>query len=161
MARRARKGRFRRLAWMSALGIAVIVILGFCIYAYYLDRTVTQQFQGRRWTLPAQVYAAPLELYVGAPLPMSEVIAELARLQYRAAPKLDRPGTYRRQDDRIDVALRATRFADEVRPAQVLTIVAEAHSIEALRDAPAQDIPILRLDRSSSAASFPPMARIA
>jgi len=155
MAPRARKVRFRRFAWRSALGLAVIAIGAFCLYAYYLDRTVTQQFQGRRWTLPAQVYAAPLELYVGAPLPMSELVAELARLQYRAAPKLDRPGTYHRQDDRIDVALRATRFADEVRAAQVLTIVAGAHSIEALRDAAGQDIPILRLDPLLIGSIFP------
>ena len=44
---------------------AALAIAG---YLFYLDRLVTRQFEGRRWTLPAQVYAAPLELYAGAPL---------------------------------------------------------------------------------------------
>src|SRR5580700_4190869 len=146
MARRPRKIRRRRALWGSALGLLLLAIIGSAIYIYYIDRSVTLQFQGRRWTLPAQVYAAPLELYVGAPLSMTDLIAELARLQYRPAAKLDRPGAYRRQDERIDIALRATRFADEMRPAQVLTIVAGTRSIEALRDASGHDIPVLRLD---------------
>jgi penicillin-binding protein 1B len=155
MAKRPRKVRFRRLLWRSALGVLLVFLVGIAVYAYYLDRSATLQFQGRRWTLPAQVYAAPLELYVGAPLSMADLSAELARLQYRAAPKLDRPGTFRRQNDRIDIALRATRFTDESRPAQVLSVVAGAHSIEVLRDAAGKDIPILRLDPLLIGSIFP------
>jgi penicillin-binding protein 1B len=155
MARRPRKIRLRRLLWGSALGVLLATIAGICAYVFYLDRSVTQQFQGRRWTLPAQVFAAPLELYVGAPLSMSDLTAELARLQYRATPKLDRPGTYRRQDDRIDIALRATRFADEQRAAQILSIVAGPRSIEALRDSAGHDMPILRLDPLLIGSIFP------
>jgi penicillin-binding protein 1B len=155
MARRPRKLRVRRLLWGSALGVFVIAVAAIAVYVYFLDRSVTQQFQGRRWTLPAQVYAAPLELYAGAPLGMADLSAELARLQYRATDKLDRPGTYRRQDARIDIALRATRFADEVRGAQVLTIIVGAHSIEALRDSSGADIPILRLDPLLIGSIFP------
>jgi len=155
MTRRPRKLRVRRLLWGSALGVFVIITAAIAVYVYFLDRSVTLQFQGRRWTLPAQVYAAPLELYVGAPLGMADLTAELARLQYRVTEKLDRPGTYRRQDARIDIALRATRFADEVRAAQVLTIMAGARSIEALRDSAGQDIPILRLDPLLIGSIFP------
>jgi penicillin-binding protein 1B len=155
MARRPRKLRVRRLLWGSALGVFVIAVAAIAVYVYFLDRSVTQQFQGRRWTLPAQVYAAPLELYAGAPLGVADLSAELARLQYRATEKLDRPGTYRRQDARIDIALRATRFADEVRGAQVLTIMVGAHSIEALRDSSGADIPILRLDPLLIGSIFP------
>jgi penicillin-binding protein 1B len=145
----------RRVLWGSALGVLIAATAGIAIYAYYLDRSVTLQFQGRRWTLPAQVFAAPLELYVGAPLSMGDLTAELARLQYRAAPAPDRPGTYRRQDDRIDIALRATRFADEARAAQILSIVAGPRSIEALRDAAGHDMPILRLDPLLIGSIFP------
>jgi len=155
MARRPRKFRRRRLLWGSALGLLLLAIAGCAVYIYYIDRSVTLQFQGRRWTLPAQVYAAPLELYAGAPLSMTDLVAELARLQYRMSAKLDRPGTFRRQDERIDIALRATRFADEMRPAQMLTIVAGARSIEALRDGSGHDIPVLRLDPLLIGSIFP------
>jgi len=155
MARRPRKYPLRRLLLGSVLGafIAGVAVIG--VYYIYVDHLVTRQFQGRRWTLPAQVFAAPLELYVGAPLPMSDLTQELARLQYRARDKLDRPGSYRRQNDRIDIALRAARFADEIRPAQMLNIVAGPRSIEALRDAGGHDLPILRLDPLLIGSIFP------
>src|ERR1017187_5011678 len=146
MARRPRKIRLRRLVWGSALGVLVAALAGIAVYAFYLDRRVTQQFQGRRWPLPAQVFAAPLELYVGAPLSMGDLTQELARLQYRERDKLDRPGTYHRQNDHIDIALREARFADEIRPAQMLAIVAGPRSIESLRASGGHDLAILRLD---------------
>jgi penicillin-binding protein 1B len=155
MARRLRKPRLRHLVWGAAALVLIVASAAGLLYYLYLAHLVTEQFQGRRWTLPAQVFAAPLELYVGAPLSTSDLTQELARLQYRASDKLDRPGTYRRQDERIDVALRATRFADEVRPAQVLSIVAGPRSIEALRDAAGTDLPILRLDPLLIGSIFP------
>ena len=59
--------KFRRLFWLSALGIVVVAVVAVTFYVMYLDRIVTKQFEGRRWTLPAQVYAAPLELYAASP----------------------------------------------------------------------------------------------
>jgi len=155
MARRLRKIIVRRVLWGGALAVLAAAIAAVAVYYFYVDRSVTQQFQGRRWTLPAQVFAAPLELYVGAPLSMNDLIEELARLQYRAGAKADRPGSFRRQDDRIDIALRATRFADETRAAQMLSIVAGARSIEALRDAAGHDMPVLRLDPLLIGSIFP------
>jgi penicillin-binding protein 1B len=152
--------RWRKISWRRLLlkpvliGSAVLIVL-FSAYFFYLDRSVTEQFQGTRWTLPAQVFAAPLELYVGAPLPMNDLLEELARLRYRPAQTLERPGTYRRQDARIDIALRATRFADESRRAGIITVMAGAHAIEALRDAAGHDMPILRLDPLLIGSIFP------
>jgi penicillin-binding protein 1B len=155
MARRLRKIIVRRVLWGGVLAVLIAAIAAVAVYYFYVDRSVTQQFQGRRWTLPAQVFAAPLELYVGAPLSMNDLLEELSRLQYRAGAKADRPGSFRRQDDRIDIALRATRFADEARAAQMLSIVAGARSIEALRDAAGHDMPVLRLDPLLIGSIFP------
>ena len=69
------------------------------IYVVYLDRIVTTQFEGRRWTLPAQVYAAPLELYAGEALAAPDLEHELQRLQYRRVDTLEQPGSYSRQGD--------------------------------------------------------------
>jgi penicillin-binding protein 1B len=44
---------------MFVLG-ALVCAGAAAIYVIYLDRMVTHQFEGRRWTLPAQVFAAPL-----------------------------------------------------------------------------------------------------
>jgi penicillin-binding protein 1B len=116
---------------------------------------VTRQFEGRRWTLPAQVYAAPLELYAGLPLSEGELERELQRLEYRRVDRLERPGTYKEQASRIDVALREARFADETRPASILTIATGASGIESVHDSTGKDIPIVRLEPLLIGSIFP------
>jgi penicillin-binding protein 1B len=116
---------------------------------------VTTQFEGRRWTLPAQVYAAPLELYAGLALAPAELQQELQRLHYRRAERLDRPGSYRLAGSELDVALRPARFADETRNAAVLSIVSGAQGIESLRDSAGHDVPVLRLEPLLIGSIFP------
>jgi penicillin-binding protein 1B len=121
----------------------------------YLDRLVTRQFEGRRWTLPAQVFAAPLELYAGLALSPAELEQELQRLHYRRAERIDRPGTYHLQRGQFDVALRPARFAEESRNAQVLSIVAGPKGLESLRDSAGHDLPVLRLEPLLIGSIFP------
>ena len=116
---------------------------------------MTRQFEGRRWTLPAQVFAAPLELYTGLALSPTQLEQELQRLHYRRAEQLDRPGTYRLQGARIDVALRPARFADETRNAALLSIVAGPQGLESLRDSAGRDVPVLRLEPLLIGSIFP------
>jgi penicillin-binding protein 1B len=116
---------------------------------------VTHQFEGRRWTLPAQIYAAPLELYAGLPLPLPALEHELERLQYRRVERLERPGTYREQGARVDVAMRPARFADETRPASILTIAIDVNGIESLHDSSGKDVPIVRLEPLLIGSIFP------
>src|ERR1700752_1058267 len=116
---------------------------------------VTHQFEGRRWTLPAQVYAAPLELYAGLQLSPAELEGELQRLGYRRTPQLDRPGSYRVQGERVDVALRPARFADETRNASLLTITAGPKGLASLGDGAGQEVPVLRLEPLLIGSIFP------
>ena len=116
---------------------------------------MTRQFEGRRWTLPAQVYAAPLELYAGLTLSPAQLEQELQRLHYRRADPLDRPGTYRVQGARIDVALRPARFADETRNAALLSIVVGSQGLESLRDSAGRDVSVLRLEPLLIGSIFP------
>ena len=132
-----------------------MVALAGALYVLYLDIQVTRQFEGRRWTLPAQVYAAPLELYAGLPMSLPELERELQRLHYRRADRLERPGTYRWQGEHIDVALRAARFADETRQAQVLSVTGAGPALGALRDGSGHDLPVLRLEPLLIGSIFP------
>jgi penicillin-binding protein 1B len=116
---------------------------------------VVKQFEGRRWTLPAQVYAAPLELYAGLPLTVPELEHELQRLHYRRTEQADHPGTYHLAGEHIEVALRPARFADETREPQHLTIATGAKGIESLHYAAGQEIPVLRLEPLLIGSIFP------
>jgi penicillin-binding protein 1B len=154
MARTASK-KFRRIFWLSALGIVLVAGAAVTAYVLYLDRIVTTQFEGRRWTLPARVYAAPLEIYAGLTLNGADLEHELQRLQYRRVDKLEHPGTYRIQGTRIDIALRPAQFADETRPASILSVVASEKGIESLRDSDGKDVPIARLEPLLIGSIFP------
>ncbi|EGH00071.1 Multimodular transpeptidase-transglycosylase [gamma proteobacterium IMCC2047] len=84
----------------------------------YLDAWVTDKFEGKRWSLPAQVYARPLELYVGQSLDLRDVQAELEMLGYRKRYQLSKPGQYLVSGNRIDIYTRSFRFWDTSTPAQ-------------------------------------------
>ncbi|MDB9798332.1 penicillin-binding protein 1B, partial [Pseudomonadales bacterium] len=70
---------------------ATLVGLGF---GYYLDRTITKTFEGRRWSVPAQVFAQPLEIYAGQRINKAQLVEELGRLGYRSDANLTAPGSY-------------------------------------------------------------------
>ena len=61
---------------------ALVLALGLGGYLVYLDQLITGTFEGRRWSVPAVIYAEPLELYPGAVLSLADVSAELNRLGY-------------------------------------------------------------------------------
>ena len=65
-AARPAPGLNKWLSWALKLGLVGLVLLaGFAIY---LDAVVQEKFSGRRWTIPAKVYARPLELFNGLKL---------------------------------------------------------------------------------------------
>jgi penicillin-binding protein 1B len=146
---------FLKVLWRTVLSAVAMVVLAAVVFGIYLDRVVTHQFEGRRWTLPAQIYAAPLELYAGLPLPQADLEHELQRLQYRRVDRLERPGTYREQGARVDIALRPARFADETRPASILSINVDASGIQNLHDSSGKDVAIVRLEPLLIGSIFP------
>lgn len=146
-----------KIRWLITGGalLAIAGAIAAAVYVLRLDRMVVTQFEGRRWTLPAQVYAAPLELYVGLPLSGNDVETELQRLAYRRVDDVVRTGTYRRVGGQIDVGLRATRFADQARPAELLSIATADGAIASLRDGAGRAVPIIRLDPLLIGSIFP------
>ena len=53
--------RWQNFRWILSAALLLAITLGF--YVYYLDHQVRQQFEGKRWEVPARVYARPLEIY--------------------------------------------------------------------------------------------------
>ncbi|MEQ1579137.1 MAG: penicillin-binding protein 1B [Steroidobacteraceae bacterium] len=139
------------------IGLASVAILAafFAIYVAYLDRVVTQQFEGRRWTLPAQVFAQPIDLYVGQSISGAVFEQELKRLGYQQAAQADRPGTYRRRGNRFDFMSRRVQFWDETRDPQLIAVTLEAGTVSALEDGAGAEVPIFRLDPLLIGSIFP------
>ncbi|MDH5408637.1 MAG: penicillin-binding protein 1B [Gammaproteobacteria bacterium] len=107
----------------------------FLIYTIALDIIIRVSFEGKRWALPAHVYARPLELYPGLKLTAEQFTHELEVLGYRYTYKPNEPGTYTRQSDRFYLITRAFQFWDGKQPSQHLEITFDHKEVESLRDA--------------------------
>ena len=151
---KALKKHRRRILAGSGLVIGVL-LLAFLGWSFYLDRIVTEQFEGRRWTLPARVYAEPLELYAGQSLGADSLEQELRRLGYTRVDAPQAPGTYGRRGGRVDFVSRRFRFWDAMQESQALSVTASATAIDAMRDANGQDVPLFRLDPLTIGSIFP------
>ena len=147
--------KFFKKYWPHLLVITLLPILVFGLWVLQLDHQITTQFEGRRWTLPARVYAQPLELYAGQSLSVEELQAELQRLGYQSLPQVTRPGSFQRVGERINLVSRPFRFMDEDRIAQVLSISFKDNHIDRLWDSKGQIVPIFRLDPLLIGSIFP------
>jgi penicillin-binding protein 1B len=120
-----RRLRSLSLRWRLGLGLLALVAVGILSlvgYWIYLDRVVSTRFAGRLWRVPATVYARPLELFAGRSLSTRQLVRELGRLGYAESPSVESPGTYGRDDDRIELATRAFRFWDGEQPSRAVDI---------------------------------------
>ncbi len=131
------KGLLLKLALVCMLLGAGLVV--------YLDAWVTDKFEGKRWSLPAQVYARPLELYVGQPLNLRDVQAELNMLGYHKRFQLSKPGQYVISGGRMEIYTRSFRFWNETAPAQRVSLSVQGGVVTLLR-ADDTDISLLSLE---------------
>jgi len=102
---------WKKLGWfffkLTLVGIATLVV-----YLIYLDSKITTLFSGNKWLVPAQLYARALPLAPGQHLSQADLLAELARLQYREDPRLTGPGQFWQEGRRVSVVRRAFVFAE-------------------------------------------------
>src|SRR5580692_10076390 len=135
------KSRRRRIVLISAGGALVALVAIGSIWVVYLDHLVTRQFQGRHWSVPARVYAEPLDLYVGASVTADDLEEELRRLHYRSGDPAAGPGIYRRRGGYFDLHARRVRFVDELRDPEMVSIRAGSDSIMDLEYADGRELP--------------------
>ncbi len=116
---------WRKIITIGA-GVIFFCLVLFAIWLFFhvrsLNEHVTTQFEGRRWELPARVYARPQDLYVGKQVSLEQFKDELALLGYREQKEVTQPGEYRIAKDSVEVYLRAFPFPDEAQESTHLTV---------------------------------------
>ncbi|WP_028007582.1 penicillin-binding protein 1B [Solimonas flava] len=141
---------FRSVKIVAISALVLLLSIGGVFFAGYLiklDREIRDRFAGARWALPAQVYAAPQELYVGLPLNARDLVHELSRLGYREDAELGMTGTYSAGAQRVDLYARAFSFWDGPQPAQKLSVTFSGDIVSAVTDASSGEArDIVRLD---------------
>lgn len=108
---RKKRGWGRLFVWFL-----VAVLLALVGYSIYLNIIVTNRFEGSRWSIPARVFARPLELYPGQVTGPATLVRELGRLGYRREDHPVRPGSYRQLGEAVEFVTRDFRFWDGPQP---------------------------------------------
>lgn len=117
----------RYLPHLILLGASALVA-----YSLHLDMQIRNQFEGKKWSLPARVFARPLELYTGQNIPRHVVIQELNSLQYQKVSSLEKPGSYGVGEETIVIFTRSFAFTDGSDEAQKLRITFSGDTIESI-----------------------------
>ncbi|MDP1708022.1 MAG: penicillin-binding protein 1B [Gammaproteobacteria bacterium] len=103
-------------------------------YVAYLDYTVRTQFEGKRWALPARVYARPLELFQGVNLTAEQLSQELVNLGYVNTARPETPGTFVRMPNGLRFVTRSFRFWDGTESSVSVQAEFDGGTVRMLRD---------------------------
>ncbi len=110
-------------SWLARLfwGMTLILVLASIpagLYAWRLHNQVVQQFEQRRWDLPARVFSAPIDLYVGADIGRDQLLQLLRDYGYQSVSQPSAPGQYRFADNHLHLITRAFNDVAGNSPAQ-------------------------------------------
>jgi penicillin-binding protein 1B len=132
------------LGWALKLSLVGLVILAG--FAVYLDAIVQEKFSGKRWTIPAKVYARPLELFVGQKLRKEDFLTELDGLGYRRQAALDGPGTATVSGDSVQLNTRGFQFYEGLEKAQPVRVRFNADGVTELSSSQNPKLAVVRLE---------------
>ena len=128
----------------------------FISYLGYLDYNVRNQFEGKRWAIPARVYASPVELYAGYALPAEKFEALLNMLHYRQDAELSVEGTYFKEGLQISVKTRDFAFWDQHQPSMQMSLSFTDMGIESITDiTKSEEVAIVRMDPVQIGSFYP------
>jgi penicillin-binding protein 1B len=168
--RRRRAAPSPRPLWRRLLLGALLVGLVACcalgaglwVWSLELEKEVVAKFEGKKWALPARVYARPLELYEGLSLSSALLDDQLAVLGYRASDAVSAPG----QMQKLPAGKKSTAttyrifsrgfdFADKTDAAQLFVLSLQGGKVVSLQDDQGQALPLVRLEPEEIGGIYP------
>jgi penicillin-binding protein 1B len=148
--RKRRRGKSRKkTARRRSILLRIFVILALVLAGYlvYLDYQVRHQFDGKRWSLPARVYARPLELYAGLALTAEQLSAELSALHYHSVPSPRQAGEVSRNRNVFHFISRPFVHWDGQEPSHNIRLTIANGTVQKLVDARnGRAVSLVRLD---------------
>ncbi len=144
--------------WFRNIALLVLVACSFMLFSFlgYLDYNVREQFEGKRWAIPARVFASPLELYAGQNLTAEKFEELVQRLNYRQDSQLKLEGSYAKKDQKIIVKTRAFDFWDQREPSRTLAVSFSESAIVNVMDlAQAKEMAVVRMDPVQIGSFYP------
>jgi len=153
--KRASRRRNRSRSWWKAV-LGLLVLSGLLIGAYsvYLGKTVRVKFEGKRWAVPAQIYARPLDLYSGANVSAEQLKAELQFLGYRKVAKVSAPAQWAQKGGRFNIHTRDFTFWNGREPGQAVVLDTNASGVTRIRSG-RKEVDLLRLEPALVGSIYP------
>ena len=141
---------------LPLIRIFLTLLFIFIIYVIYLDFEVRTQFNGRKWSVPARVYARPLELYIGKPLSQEQFNFELKISGYQLTHKEIKTGRYQKRGNRYRVVIRDFDFWDGHQPPRYIEVKIDSGFISDVSDfRDKTDIAVVRLEPAVMGRIYP------
>ncbi len=145
------RAKFWRYTRYTVLTVALLAA-GFTLY---LDIRVRSEFEGRRFALPARIYARPLELHAGLRIAQIDVVRELQEAGYGQGPREGDPGWFANDNDWLEVAVRPFVFWDGPQPAKRVRVAFDGGAVKAVQDAEGRELPLARLEPLAIGGIYP------
>ncbi|WP_039915010.1 penicillin-binding protein 1B [Cellvibrio mixtus] len=154
-----RRGWALARIWILYGMLLIITLLG--IWTLYLNSVVREKFEGKKWALPARVYARPLELYQGLSLTPALFEQELRALGYRFEGDTKSPGHVVKKvsgtssEVTYHIHSRGFAFWDKTEPARTFMLRVSNGSVQGLIDLAGADLPLVRLEPEEIGGFYP------
>ena len=129
-----------------ALKLFLVALVIFAGIAVYLDAVVQEKFSGKRWTIPATVFARPLELFVGQKLDKEDFLIELDALGYRRERAVDGPGVISVAGNTVEMHTRGFQFYEGVEESQRIRVRFSGDFVAGLTRGNNAELPVARLE---------------
>ncbi len=135
---------------MSVFLLFRLFIIAGCVllaWLFWLDYRIQIEFEGKRWSLPARVYARAMEVYIDQSLSISDFEKELEAVGYQRQPGPVAVGQYKRGRDNIEFIKRPFDFWDGEEARQHLRINFRGNKVSAISSIPGGESPgVIRLE---------------
>ncbi|ENV34086.1 penicillin-binding protein 1B [Acinetobacter gerneri] len=102
--------------------LVIVAFLAFSAYLIRLDNIIRDKFEGKRWDIPAKVFARPLEIYANAPISSADFQQELNMLGYKKSESYEKSGHYVSDGTSLYIHTRGFDYGDNVDPEQVIQV---------------------------------------
>ena len=135
------------------LPFAILAVGG---YLAYLDYRIREEFDGKKWSLPARIYSAPLELFVGANVSAEQIESRLKALKFRPDSAVATRASYARRGSGFLLKTRTFRFPDRSEPSRSVRIDFDGGRISGLTDLDqGRSLTLLRLEPVQFGSFYP------
>lgn len=144
----SRKKQPAKRTWPRLLfKLFLVATVAVAIWCVFIDFKIRRDFEALQWSLPARLYARPVELYAGAALSASDLTDTLQRLGYRRTSNISGPGEYNAGDGRVRLWTRGFDFWDGEEPSVYVDVNFLGRRVDSLRgNQNSGDLPLVRLE---------------